>query len=206
MKKPIVQLLLIFTIVSIVLFLLNTSYISLYTFVGALWSITIVGISFVIFIENRSPQKYISMVFSISTSSYYRCAIIRYFRAAAGEEKHLHRSEEQRKLFREILEGRRLELLLTVPLNERSIHLTEVIQKFGGGPAADKTTTKLLTNGDQTFSEILRAIEQAKHHIHIQYYIYKSDEIGTKVRDALIQKQKMVLLYASFMMALEVIR
>ena len=100
--------------------------------------------------------------------------------AAAGEEKHLHRSEEQRKLFREILEGRRLELLLTVPLNERSIHLTEVIQKFGGGPAADKTTTKLLTNGDQTFSEILRAIEQAKHHIHIQYYIYKSDEIGTK--------------------------
>ena len=84
------------------------------------------------------------------------------------------------KLFREILEGRRLELLLTVPLNERSIHLTEVIQKFGGGPLADKTTTKLLTNGDQTFSEILRAIEQAKHHIHIQYYIYKSDEIGTK--------------------------
>ncbi|MGQ0517762.1 hypothetical protein ACT453_48740, partial [Bacillus sp. D-CC] len=57
-------------------------------------------------------------------------------------KKHLHRSEEQRKLFREILEGRRLELLLTVPLNERSIHLTEVIQKFGGGPAADKTTTK----------------------------------------------------------------
>ena len=112
------------------------------------------------------------------------------FGAAAGEEKHLHRSEEQRKLFREILEGRRLELLLTVPLNERSIHLTEVIQKFGGGPAADKTTTKLLTNGDQTFSEILRAIEQAKHHIHIQYYIYKSDEIGTKVRDALIQKAK----------------
>ncbi len=104
------------------------------------------------------------------------------------KKKHLHRSEEQRKLFREILEGRRLELSLTVPLHERSIHLTEVVQKFGGGPAADRTTTKLLTNGDQTFSEILQAIENAKHHIHIQYYIYKSDEIGTKVRDALIQK------------------
>ena len=51
---------------------------------------------------------------------------------ALEKKKHLHRSEEQRKLFREILEGRRLELLLTVPLNERSIHLTEVIQKFGG--------------------------------------------------------------------------
>ncbi len=36
----------------------------------------------------------------------------------------------------------------------------------------------------------MQAIEQAKHHIHIQYYIYKSDEIGTKVRDALINKAK----------------
>lgn len=57
MKNPIVQLLFVFTLVSIVLFLLDTSIISLYTFVGALWSITIVGISFVIFIENRSPQS-----------------------------------------------------------------------------------------------------------------------------------------------------
>ncbi|MGQ0441720.1 hypothetical protein ACT4UT_38905, partial [Bacillus sp. B-TM1] len=81
-------------------------------------------------------------------------------------KKHLHRSEEQRKLFREILEGRRLELSLKVPLSERSAHLTEVVQKFGGGPAADRTTTKLLTNGDQTFSEILQAIEQAKHQIY----------------------------------------
>ena len=79
---------------------------------------------------------------------------------AVGEEKHLHRSEEQRKLFREILEGRRLELSLKVPLNERSVHLTEVVQKFGGGPAADRTTTKLLTNGDQTFSEILQSSKQ----------------------------------------------
>ncbi|PGK81806.1 cardiolipin synthase [Bacillus thuringiensis] len=191
MKKPIVQLLLIFTIVSIVLFLLNTSYISLYTFVGALWSITIVGISFVIFIENRSPQSTLAWFLVLALLPIIGVLLYAIFgRSRWRRKKHLHRSEEQRKLFREILERRRLELLLTVPLNERSLHLTEVIQKFGGGPAADKTTTKLLTNGDQTFPEILRAIEQAKHHIHIQYYIYKSDEIGTKVRDALIQKAK----------------
>lgn len=191
MKKPIVQLLLIFTIVSIVLFLLNTSVISLYTFVGALWSITIVGISFVIFIENRSPQSTLAWFLVLALLPVIGVLLYSIFgRSRWRRKKHLHRSEEQRKLFREILEGRRLELSLTVPLHERSIHLTEVLQKFGGGPAADRTTTKLLTNGDQTFSEILNAIENAKHHIHIQYYIYKSDEIGTKVRDALIQKAK----------------
>lgn len=64
-----------------------------------------------------------------------------------------------------------------------------MVQKFGGGPVADATTTKLLTNGEQTFPEILQAIEHAKHHIHIQYYIYRADEIGTQIRDALIKKQ-----------------
>ncbi|MED2039174.1 cardiolipin synthase [Bacillus wiedmannii] len=191
MKKPIVQLLSIFVIISIVLFLLNTSFISLYTFVGALWSITIIGISFVIFIENRSPQSTLAWFLVLALLPVVGVLLYSIFgRSRWRRKKHLHRSEEQRKLFREILEGRRLELSLTVPLHERSVHLTEVVQKFGGGPAADRTTTKLLTNGDQTFSEILQAIEQAKHHIHIQYYIYKSDEIGTKVRDALIKKAK----------------
>ena len=206
MKKPIVQLLLIFTIVSIVLFLLNTSYISLYTFVGVLWSITIVGISFVIFIENRSPQSTLAWFLVLALLPVVGVLYTLFSGVAVGEEKHLHRSEEQRKLFREILEGRRLELSLKVPLSERSTHLTEVVQKFGGGPAADRTTTKLLTNGDQTFSEILQAIEQAKHHIHIQYYIYKSDEIGTKVRDALINKAKAGVIVRFLYDGLEVIR
>lgn len=205
MKKPIVQLLLVFTIISIVLLLLDTSILSLYTFFGALWSLTIIGISFVIFIENRSPQSTLAWFLVLALLPVVGVLLYALFgRSRWRRKKHLHRSEEQRKLFREILEGRRVELSLTVPLHERSTHLTKVVQKFGGGPAADKTTTKLLTNGDQTFSEILQAIEQAKHHIHIQYYIYKSDEIGTKVRDALIKKQKTVLLYASFMMDSEV--
>ena len=57
---------------------------------------------------------------------------------AVEKKKHLHRSEEQRKLFREILEGKRLELSLKVPLSERSTHLTEVVQKFGGRPQIEQ--------------------------------------------------------------------
>lgn len=110
MKKPIIQLLLIFTIVSIVLFLLNTSYISLYTFVGVLWSITIVGISFVIFIENRSPQSTLAWFQYQHFFPLQVCFYTLFSGVAVEKKKHLHRSEEQRKLFREILEGRRLEL------------------------------------------------------------------------------------------------
>ncbi|PEI47971.1 cardiolipin synthase [Bacillus pseudomycoides] len=189
MKNPIVQLLFVFTLVSIVLFLLDTSIISLYTFVGALWSITIVGISFVIFIENRSPQSTLAWFLVLALLPVVGVLLYSIFgRSRWRRKKHLHRSEEQRKLFREILEGRQLDVSSISSLSAHSMHLTKVVQKFGGGPVADATTTKLLTNGEQTFPEILQAIEHAKHHIHIQYYIYRADEIGTQIRDALIKK------------------
>lgn len=126
MKKPIVQLLLVFIIVSIVLLLLDTSILSLYTFFGVLWSLTIIGISFVIFIENRSPQSTLAWFLVLALLPVVGVLLYSIFgRSRWRRKKHLHRSEEQRKLFREILEGRRVELSLTVPLHERSTHLTK---------------------------------------------------------------------------------
>ena len=191
MKNPIVQLLFVFTLVSIVLFLLDTSIISLYNFVRVLWYIAIVGISFIIFIENRSPQSTLAWFLVLALFPIGGVLLYCLFgRSRWRRKKHLRRSEEKRKLFREILEEKRLDLSFTSSLSERSARLTQVVQKFGGGPVANNTTTKLLTNGDQTFTNIIQAIENATHHIHIQYYIYRADEIGTKIRDALIKKAK----------------
>ncbi|MDA7025416.1 cardiolipin synthase [Bacillus sp. CLL-7-23] len=47
---------------------------------------------------------------------------------------------------------------------------------------------EVLTDGRQKFDRLLHDIENAKDHIHLQYYIYKGDDIGKKVRDALIKK------------------
>jgi cardiolipin synthase len=47
---------------------------------------------------------------------------------------------------------------------------------------------KLLLNGEEKFPEVLEAIRNAKHHIHIEYYIYEWDEIGEQVAELLIQK------------------
>ncbi|MPQ22506.1 cardiolipin synthase [Carnobacterium divergens] len=64
------------------------------------------------------------------------------------------------------------------------------IESLTGIKALNGNRLTLLTDGDETFSAIKKAIKQAKHHIHIQYYIYKSDELGTELRDLLIQKAR----------------
>ncbi|WP_312475006.1 cardiolipin synthase [Neobacillus sp.] len=191
MKNRIVQLLTVFAIVLFILILVNKSFISLNTLVGILWPITLIGISFVIFIENRSPQSTLAWFLVLALLPAIGVLFYLLFgRSRWRRKRHLHRAEEQRKLFREILTDKRFDLTSPLPssLSERSTYLKEVIQKFGGGPVANETATTLLTNGEETFTEIIQAIESAQHHIHIQYYIYRSDEIGTKIREALIKK------------------
>ncbi|CAN5877672.1 cardiolipin synthase [soil metagenome] len=49
---------------------------------------------------------------------------------------------------------------------------------------------KLLLNGEEKFPELVKALEAAKQHIHIEYYIYEYDEIGAAVLEILIRKAK----------------
>jgi cardiolipin synthase len=46
----------------------------------------------------------------------------------------------------------------------------------------------LLINGEKKFPEVLRSLEQAKHHIHMEYYIFSYDDVGKKIVDVLIRK------------------
>ena len=48
----------------------------------------------------------------------------------------------------------------------------------------------LFFTGEEKFKALLENINRAENYIHIQYYIFKSDGIGTKVLDALTEKAK----------------
>ena len=51
-------------------------------------------------------------------------------------------------------------------------------------------TARLLINGEEKFPEVLKALEEAKDHIHIEYYIYENDKIGKTIEEILIRKAK----------------
>ncbi len=48
----------------------------------------------------------------------------------------------------------------------------------------------LLTNGEEMFPALFTALENARFHIHMEYYIFTSDDAGNRVADILISKQK----------------
>ena len=66
-----------------------------------------------------------------------------------------------------------------------------------GGQAAEEIAdipfltgnqTELLIDGEQTFNSILSGIETARDYVLFQFYIIKDDELGTRIKDLLIQK------------------
>lgn len=49
---------------------------------------------------------------------------------------------------------------------------------------------EVFTNGYTKLKALLKELQQAKEHIHIEYYIFLDDPIGRMVKDTLIQKAK----------------
>jgi cardiolipin synthase len=66
--------------------------------------------------------------------------------------------------------------------------LVHLLLKDSLSPLTSGNKVKLLLNGEEKFPEVFEVLKNAKHHIHLEYYIYDDDVIGNKVKDVLIQK------------------
>ena len=57
-----------------------------------------------------------------------------------------------------------------------------------GLPVSSALSVTLLSGGARTFDAIFEAIREARDHVHLEYYIFEPDTIGTGLRDLLVQK------------------
>lgn len=75
-------------------------------------------------------------------------------------------------------------------MGEHQRHLFHLAHRLGKTPISFASETQALTNGDETYTAILDALQYAKHHIHLEYYIVRDDNLGQQIKEILIQKVK----------------
>jgi cardiolipin synthase len=68
--------------------------------------------------------------------------------------------------------------------------LDRMAQQMTGYPPTTASRVDLLIDGGATYDALIAAIQSARHHIHVEYYIYAGDRTGTRMRDALIERAK----------------
>ena len=71
------------------------------------------------------------------------------------------------------------------PFNQVAAMLTRI----SGSPLTKGNNVKLLKNGENKFPELAEAIRSARHHVHLEYFIFRCDnKIGSQLIELLIEK------------------
>ena len=68
--------------------------------------------------------------------------------------------------------------------------LATLAHATSGLPASTARDVRLLVDGAATFDAMLEGIRGARHHVHLEYYIYAADRTGSALRDALAERAR----------------
>jgi cardiolipin synthase A/B len=71
-----------------------------------------------------------------------------------------------------------------------SSQLARLTSRCAGTNVGRAESVEVLLNGKACFDAIVDAIAEAKHHIHVEYYIFEEDQTGKRIRDALVNRAK----------------
>ena len=156
-----------------------------------LYLIVLLIVAVRIIINTTTPSKgmaYLLLVFVfpvggiliyLSVGLNYRKSKL-YKRKIYIDEKIFPEVEEKRRLYsQEVLTRHKEKLGSFYPL-------VNLLGKKG--IISDNNEVQLLINGEGKFPEIIKSLKAAKHHIHIEYYIYENDVIGNEIAEILISK------------------
>lgn len=73
-------------------------------------------------------------------------------------------------------------------LAHEDLQVALVPMGLGESPPLHASAVALYHDGASMYAALLEAIAEAKHHVHLEYYIWEPDQIGTQLRDALVAK------------------
>jgi cardiolipin synthase A/B len=70
------------------------------------------------------------------------------------------------------------------------VRQSKILEVLNGAPATPGNNSRILLDGPQTWQAIWGAIEAAKHHVHIESFIFEELDFNSKLSDLLIARRK----------------
>ena len=157
--------------------------------------VTVVVIAIMIVHENRNPLKTISWVLVLVLLPvigiiFYLFFGQEYRKRKMFSRKGLKNLENLRKLTQKQLDRLPHNDLQFSPAIFGKKHLMKLMLSNSNALLTNNNEVKILKDGRETFPAIFQAMEEATHHIHLDYYIVEDDELGRQLHDVLIRKAR----------------
>lgn len=150
-------------------------------------------IAVVIVLENRNPSKTLAWLIVMTFIPIVGFFFYLMFGQNFRKKKRFRKKELADFGELQLVVDRKLgidysEQILSSDYSRR--RLVNLVLHNSESPFTVHNRMSVLTNGVETFSAIIQALSEATHHIHMQYYIWRDDEIGRDIQRVLIEKAR----------------
>ncbi|MBU5593450.1 cardiolipin synthase [Clostridium sp. MSJ-4] len=155
---------------------------SFQTFATSIFFINIIISVIIIVLERKKPEKTIAWLLVLTLLP--PVGLILYI--FLGRNWKLHKlnesiSEDIKDLIYPIIKEYK---------HQEYVPLMELLANNSDSPLFINNHIKIFKSGKDKFDCLKEELLKATHHIHLEYYIVKSDEIGNELKDILIKKSK----------------
>lgn len=143
------------------------------------WLVYLFWVGGWIVLQKREPAATISWLLGLALLPYLGF-LVYYF---LGPQR-IHRQRLRRERSRARLPG------AADPVEAECRELAELGRATTGLAPSTASDVRLLSQGEDKFEALLDDIAAAGRYIHLEYYIWNPDRIGTRMRDALVERAR----------------
>ena len=156
--------------------------------VSLLFLLAVVATIVVIVMDNRNPYKTLAWVLVLVFLPVVGLAFYYFFGQDTRREKLISKKGFKRLTKYPMMEFQMQE---SFKVSEEKQHqLIRFFQRVNLALPFEGNSMKIFQDGSSMLQALLATINSAKHHIHVEFYIFEDDAVGCLVKDALIEKAR----------------
>jgi cardiolipin synthase len=155
--------------------------------------LSIIVMVVVIILENQDPIKTLSWILILFLIPIGGIILYVYFGVNPKKRKMIIMKEMNDRMSLDRLIQDQLILLnkkifIRNPRLTVKRHLMKLLLNNSKALITEHNHVRLLNNGRQTFGSIIYELENARDHIHLEFYIIEDDQIGNRIKEILMRK------------------
>lgn len=147
--------------------------------------ITALVIVFMMISENRNPLKTMSWTLLLLLTPFFGIIIYYFF---GQDARRLRRISKKRYKLIKKKTFEPLDLQNKETMRLEYLPLVKLLNKNNDSALLQGSEVQCFNSGKEKFGSLIRDMENAQHHIHLQYYIFENDEVGNEIKNILIKK------------------
>ena len=147
----------------------------------------IIGMIIIVILDNRNPVKTMAWVLVLSFLPFVGLVFYFFFGRSTRRERLISKKSYNRLMKKPMAEFVAQE---SYELPADQYQVAQLFRNTNQALPFEGNEVEIYTDGYTKLQALIRELMKAKHHIHLEYYIFENDPVGRLVRDILIDKAR----------------